>query len=424
MLRKVGAVFFLPIVLVWFAAFQTPAGAACDPDGKQDSGSIYRICMPAAEDYNERLVIWAHGFQDAGTPVSIPEDQLEIGDFKLWEIVNGMGFGFATCSYAKTGLAIRQGMEDITDLVDVYTRVKGKPKAVYLIGASEGGIITALLTERRPDLFKAGYGLCGPVGDFPFQMKYFGDARATFQYFFPKAIPGDPFNPSADLIARWPAFYKDKVKPVVMDPKNRKLLDQWVKVADLPYDSGDYLATVEVSVRDVLRYAVVNLQDAVKTLGGFPFENRFTWYHGSKNDLRLNLKVPRRAADKAAVREMKNNYNTTGRLDHALVTMHTLKDQQIPYIHEFFYNLKTLASGDWLVRHLNIPIPRFGHCNFKPAEAVAGFAVMLFYAGDLRLLSGVGALLRDGDLEQFETLAQEYGIPYEVGGERVKPLME
>lgn len=40
------------------------------------------------------------------------------------------------------------------------------------------------------------------------------------------------------------------------------------------------------------------------------------------------------------------------------------------------------------------------------------------------LLSGVGALLHDGDLEQFEALAQEYGIPYEVSGERVKPLME
>ncbi len=423
-MRKAETHFLLSVVLVCLAALPALADSGCDPDGLQDSGSIYRICMPAAGDYNERLVVWAHGFQDAGTPVSIPEDQLEIGDLKIWEIVNDMGFGFATCSYAKTGLAIVQGMEDIVDLVGIYSAQKGKPKAVYLVGASEGGIVAALLTEQRPDLFKAGYGLCGPVGDFPFQMKYFGDARATFQYFFPKIIPGDPFNPSPELIAQWSAFYAEKVKPVVMDPKNRALLDQWVKVADLPYDGGNYLETVEVSVRDVLRYAVVNLQDAVKTLGGFPFENRFTWYHGSTNDLRLNLKVPRRSADKAATKEMKANYNTTGRLDHPLITMHTLKDQQIPYIHEFFYTLKTIASGDWLVRHLNIPIPRFGHCNFKPAEAVAGFAVMLFSAGDLSLLSGVGALLREGDLEQFEALAQEYGIPYEVGGERVKPLMQ
>jgi pimeloyl-ACP methyl ester carboxylesterase len=424
MLRKSGSRFLLSIVLVWVAALPAFSDSVCDPDGFQKSGSIYRICMPAAEDYNGRLVIWAHGFQDAGTPVSIPEDQLQFGDYKLWEIVNGMGFGFATCSYSKTGLAIRQGMDDILDLVKIYAGSKGAPKAVYLLGASEGGIITALLTEQRPDRFKAGYALCGPVGDFPFQMKYFGDARATFQYFFPNLIPGDPFNPAPDLIAGWRAFYKEKVMPAVLDPKNRKLLDQWVKVADLPYDRGNYLQTVEVSVRDVLRYSVVNLQDAVETLGGFPFENRFTWYHGSKNDLRLNRKVPRRAADPAAVREMKANYNTTGRLDHPLITMHTLKDQQIPYIHEFFYNLKTFASGDWLVRHLNIPIPRFGHCNFKPAEAVAGFAVMLFYAGDLKLLTGVGSLLAGEELARFEALAQEHGIPYEVGGALLMPLMD
>jgi pimeloyl-ACP methyl ester carboxylesterase len=388
----------------------------------QSSGSIYRICMPADGDYNGRLVIWAHGFQDAGTPVRIPEEQLEFGGFKIWEIVNEMGFGFATNSYSKTGLAVLQGMDDLVDLVGIYARQKGRPRAVYLVGASEGGIITALLTEQRPDLFRAGYALCGPVGDWPFQMKYFGDARATFQYFFPGLIPGDPFDPPPELVAKWSTYYKEKVKPEVMAPKNRKLLDQWVKVADLPYDKDDYLTSVELSARDVLRFSVVNLKDAVQTLGGFPFENRWTWYHGSKNDIRLNRKVIRRSADPAAVEEMKRKYNTTGRLDHPLITMHTLRDQQIPYLHEFLYNLKTVASGDWLIRHLNIPINRFAHCNFKPAEAVAGFALMLLYAGDLKVLTGVGSILFGEDLEEFENLASDYAIPYDLGGDRLRAL--
>ncbi|MGH9895054.1 MAG: hypothetical protein ACREA0_24340, partial [bacterium] len=61
--------------------------------------------MPAPEDYNGRLVVFAHGFQDAGTPVRIPEEQLAVGGLSLPALVNGLGFGFATNSYSKTGLA-------------------------------------------------------------------------------------------------------------------------------------------------------------------------------------------------------------------------------------------------------------------------------------------------------------------------------
>src|SRR5205085_6600820 len=98
-----------------------------------------------------------------------------------------------------------------------------------------------------------------------------GDARATFDYFFPGAIPGDSFNPDAGLIAIWPDYYQQVVKPLVFNPANRHRLDEWVTVAKLPFDASNYLATVEESVQDVLRYSVVNLKDGAATLGGFPF---------------------------------------------------------------------------------------------------------------------------------------------------------
>lgn len=49
-----------------------------------------------------RLVIWAHGFQDAGTPVQIPEDQLQFGNVYLPDLITRLGFAFATNSYRKT----------------------------------------------------------------------------------------------------------------------------------------------------------------------------------------------------------------------------------------------------------------------------------------------------------------------------------
>ena len=69
----------LLLLLFFVVLLPADASAACDPDRLQDSGSIYRICMPPAASYNGMLVIWAHGFQDAGTPVSIPDgDYTEI----------------------------------------------------------------------------------------------------------------------------------------------------------------------------------------------------------------------------------------------------------------------------------------------------------------------------------------------------------
>jgi len=353
--------------------------AACDPDGVQDSGSIYRICMPDRF-YNERLVIWAHGFQDAGTPVGIPEDQLCFADLCLPDVLTSLGFAFATNSYSKTGLAVLQGMDDIRDLVDIFTAEKGAPERVYLIGASEGGIITTLLAEQHPDEFDAGVAACGPIGSFRYQIDYFGGARVTFEVFWPGLIPGDPLHPSQDLIDMWPDYYENVVKPAVLADPAR--LWQWATVARLPFDPDNYDETIEESVNAALRYAVLNFNDVVETIGGFPFGNMRRWYEGSANDEWLNEHVTRVKADLGALVEMRQNYDTTGRLDVPLVTIHTTKDQQVPFRHEKLYAGKTYQSGDFNVLHETFWYERYGHCNFTSDEALAAFFEMLSLAGD------------------------------------------
>jgi pimeloyl-ACP methyl ester carboxylesterase len=416
-LSLVGAA-ALALVAALPSADARSQSAGCEPDGLQASGSIYRICMPATG-YNGMLVVWAHGFQDAGTPVSIPEDQLCQNDFCLPDLVNSLGFGFATDSYSKTGLAVRQGQSDILDLVNIFTAEHGKPKKVFLIGASEGGLVTALNIEQHPDVFSAGVAACGPIGDFPFELGYFGDARITFNSFFPGLIPGDPFDPPSSVTSNWASYYETNVKPVVFDPARRHQLDQWVAVAHLPYDPSNYLDTVAISVRDVLRYSVVNLKDAAQTLGGFPFDNTLRWYSGSDNDFMLNLQIPRVAAAPAAIAEMKAHYNTTGKLTRPLITMHTLRDQQVPYDHENLYFLKTLFSGSFLSRHLNIPIDRFGHCNFTKEEALFSFAVMLLYDGILDQVGGTASFLSGPQLAAFESDARSVHMPFRRDGDRL-----
>jgi len=420
-MRRLCAVTF---ALACLFAAPVRAESICDPDGLQNSGSVYRICMPGG-DWNGMLVLWAHGFQDAIDPVGIPEDQLCIADeFCLNEVVNDLGFAFATNSYSKTGLAVLQGKADLLDLVQIFTQVKGKPRKVYLVGASEGGIITALSVEQHPAVYAGGVAACGPVGDFPYQLQYFGDARATFQYFFPGFIPGDPFNPAEDLILDWTRFYADVVEPGVFHPANRDSLDQWVAVAKLPFDSDDYLGTVKISVRDVLRYGVVNLKDAITTLGGFPFDNLNRRYNGSANDMILNRLVPRIGADAAAITAMKTAYSTSGLLKNPLITLHTRRDQQVPFVHEPIYNLKTLLAGTLIRKHLNIPVNRFGHCQFTRDEALFSFAVMLFYDRTLREVIGTGAFLSGEELTNFEQSAASVGLPTRRAGNRLTFIVE
>jgi len=418
--KRYSKIIVLVFCLFWVAASPAKGEFTCDDYDSPDGESIYRICFPDFG-YNGKLVIWAHGFQDVTEDVQIPENQLSFGDFSIPEAITEFGYAFATSSYSKTGLAVVEGSEDIAELVLLFNNhVDVPPEKVFLTGASEGGLITALLIESHPDLFDAGLAACGPVGDFPYQIKFFGDARATFQYFFPRLIPGDPFNPSDHLINGWEVFYEYVVKPVVFRTSNRGRLDQWVNVANLPFDPNDKHTSLETTVKDVLRYAVVNTRDAALTLGGFPFENRWTWYRGSNNDFLLNLFVPRRSADPAAVAEMKSSYNTTGQLSTPLVTLHTLLDQQVPYFHEFLYNFKTLSQGSLLTEHVNIPINRFGHCNFTPDEALLGFGLMLLYAGEMDTIEGIGSMLRGGELSSFESLAERFGLPYSLEGNKLR----
>jgi len=415
--KHYSKIIVLVFCLIWVAASPAKGEDPC-VDGTQASGSIYRICMPPDDLYNGKLVIWAHGFQDAGPGVEIPEDQLSFGGISIPEIIMSLGYGFATNSYSKKGLAVVQGTADIVDLVSIFESLHGTPDKVFLTGASEGGLITALLTESHSELFDAGLAACGPVGDFLYQINFFGDARATFQYFFRGLIPGEPFNPPQWLINHWANYYENKVKEKIFS--NHDKLDQWVNVANLPFDPNNKYGSLEITVRDVLRYAVVNINDAAATLGGFPFDNRWTWYRGSKNDFLLNLFVPRVGADPAAVAEMKKNYNTTGQLSIPLVTMHTTLDQQVPYFHEFLYNLKTISQGSFWTEHVNFPINRFGHCNFTPDEALLGFGLMLLYAGEMDTLEGVGSMLRGEDLSSFESLAERFGLPYNVEGNKLR----
>src|SRR5262249_38271913 len=112
-----------------------------------------------------------------------------------------------------------------------------------------------------------------------------------------------------------------------------------------------------------------------------------------------------------AVIAMNTSYRTTGVLFRPLITLHTLRDQQVPYAHELLYALKTLASGSLFTRHVNIPVNRFGHCNFTKDEALLAFSTMLLYDGAVTTVTSTRAILNAGDRTVLEEAARAAGLP-------------
>ena len=348
--------------------------SSCSEDAPQPSGALHRVCMPEPGCWNGDLVLFAHGYVAFNEPVAIPEDQLTLPNgTTLPRIVNALGFGFATSSYPVNGLAIRPGVTDMRDLVDTFTAQEGPPGRVYLTGASEGGIVTALALEQFPEVFSGGLAACGPVGDFRRQMDYWGDLRAVFDYFFPELIPGSAVDIPDEVIENWDSFYAPRVLDALRASPGAR--DELLAVTRAPFDPAAP-ATKEETILDVLWYNIFATNDGIDKLGGQPFDNRDRFYTGSTDDLLLNQGVRRYEADPAALLEIAASYETSGRLASPVVTLHTTKDPIVPYWHEPRYRLKTLLSGSGLL-HLNLPVARYGHCEFKVPEVLAAFGLLV-----------------------------------------------
>ncbi len=380
MSRAVRAVFVCAATL----AAALPAAAAslcqvsqCEPDGQQSSGAVYRVCMPEASCWNGDLVIWAHGYVDPNQPVGIPEDQLVLDGVSLPALVNALGFGFATTSYSSNGLAVLQGVQDVTDLVGVFSSQQRAPGHVYLVGASEGGLVTALGVEQRPDVFAGGLATCGPVGWFQGQLQYLGDFRTVFDVYFPGVIPGPATAVPPYVMASWNGSYVPAIQAALA--ANPAARDQLLAVTHAPYDPANP-ATKDETILGLLWYDVFATNDAATKLGGNPYGNRYTIYTGSSNDLLLNLLVHRYASDPAATTEVRNHYETSGKLSRPVVSLHTTGDPIIPYAHETLYDWKVAVSGSSAL-HDDLPVSRYGHCQFTAAEALVGFIDLLIKAG-------------------------------------------
>lgn len=356
----------------WETVVEPTATATGCVTGTQDSGAKYMICLPDGWEGGHDLLMYAHGYVAPDRPVEIPMDQMVLNGTSISDTVTTLGYAFATTSYATNGLAVRPAISDLLDLVNIFTSTWDTPHHIYLVGVSEGGLITTLSVEEHPEIYDGGLAMCGPYGDFSYQINHFGDFRVVFDYFFPSLMPGSPVTIPSSLVADWKSgYFSDTIKPAVEATENVTLVTELLRVTDVsPY--GYLPPTSTSAIREVLQYNVFATEDGKTKLGGLPFDNRYRRYTGSSDDDALNAAVDRFAADEVALEAMSEHYRTTGKLTVPLVTLHTTGDPVVPYWHAVRYRGKTIAA-DNIALHRHITVEGHGHCAFSVGDIIPAF---------------------------------------------------
>jgi pimeloyl-ACP methyl ester carboxylesterase len=365
----------LGVALLWAPAARAQDAPAAIPGPCEEStlasGARTKICVPTP--WNGQLVVFAHGYVP-NVPGVYPLDFYDTlpDGTELSTVVQGQGFAYATTSYRQNGLAILEGIDDVRGLVALFESRVGKPLRSYLAGASEGALVTALLVERFPTVFTGAYATCGPIGSFRYEIDYLTDFRVLFDYFFPGLFEGNATHVTPDDVQGWLTRDTQLLvqERLLREPKRALELLRTAKAA---YDPKN-LATVVTTTLNLLQYNILGASDLQLKLGGSPYDNRLRWYFGSTNDLQLNRRVARFAADLPAVLALKP-YETTGNLRVPMVTLHTTADDVAPFTHEVLYFLKARPSGRG--RLIPLPVFRYGHCAFTVNELLTGLGVLL-----------------------------------------------
>jgi pimeloyl-ACP methyl ester carboxylesterase len=348
-------------------------------DGILPSRALSRICVPPSG-WNGALLVYAHGYVAPTLPIAI--DDPAFGGTPLSSTIQSLGYAFATTSYRRNGLAILEGVDDIRELVAAFPGVAGiAPSRSYLIGFSEGGLISTLLAERSPTLFSGVVAACGPVGNFQKQIDYFGDFRVLFDYFYPGQITGSPIEIPPSLLTTWTNPNPAITSALATSPLSATQLISVSLDSSLAQIVRANASRMISTTQNLLWYNIFATNDARAQLGGNPYGNAGRVYAGSSDDTKLNGNggVQRFDADPAALAALAR-YQTTGRVINPLILLHTTGDDVIPFWQATLYMSKVGSARNVTL----IPVSAYGHCAFNSFDLFGAFNLIVQQATSVR----------------------------------------
>jgi len=143
-----------------------------------------------------------------------------------------------------------------------------------------GALTIVKLAERYPTQYDGVLALCGPIGGALAELQYAGDARVTFDYYFPGVFPGGAFDVPPGTLYLSPfdpgglsALFGSVFTALIGNPA---ATIQWATAAKLPFSNQTELGNSALYViGSLLRYT----NDFIEGVNGkMPYDNEGVAY--------------------------------------------------------------------------------------------------------------------------------------------------
>jgi pimeloyl-ACP methyl ester carboxylesterase len=347
-------------------------GAAAQVVGTTRSGAQFALFRP--DHWRGDLVLYAHGYSAPFEPIHLPPID------GLRDQLLSQGFAVAYSSFAENGLAIRDGIRQTERLEDLFADRLGRPRRVFLIGTSMGGVIAVALAERHPDRYAGVLTVSGLIGGTRGLVEYIAHVRVLFDVYYPGVLQGDLLHvpPGLDL-------NHDVIGPAVAamsaHPQGAAIISR-VEQTPAPFASGPELVG---SIVQALALHFIELDDLLLRTGGESFfDNANLTYSGALPApvlADLNARVARFHSTPDVQEFLDDWYESTGRLKVPMVTLFNQRDPVVNGFNETRYAARVASRGhaDLLVQH---SFARYGHSElFTPQEISQAFAELAARAG-------------------------------------------
>jgi pimeloyl-ACP methyl ester carboxylesterase len=347
---------------------------AAEVIGRTQSGALFAMYRP--DHWKGDLVLYAHGFTAPTDPIHLPPIE------NLRDQFLAQGYAVAYSSFAENGLAVKDGIRQTERLVERFTDRLGRPRRVFIVGSSFGGLIAVAMAERDPDRYAGLLTVSGLIGGSRGLIDYISHIRVLFDLLYPGVLPGDLFHMPSGLNLNQ-HIVGPAVQAMSANPQGAAIISQLVQ-SPVPFASGPELVG---SIVTALGLHFIELQDLLqRTEGESFFDNSRVTYSGPLPApvlADINARVARYRSTEDVQEFLDRYYETTGRLRIPMLTLYNERDPQVPAFNESRYRERVSRRGhaDLLVQR---PFARYGHAErFTPEEISQAFGELVLRAGKL-----------------------------------------
>jgi pimeloyl-ACP methyl ester carboxylesterase len=403
-IAKHVALFFalVPLVVLSFAGPTRAQTGVTTHAGTLKDGATYLIEVPA--NWNGTLFLYSHGYVVPGTP----NPAQDVGDPFTRFFMLSSGYALAGSSYATTGWAIHEALQDQIAVLEVFEKTFQRPKRTIAWGHSLGGIITAGLIQRNPERFVAALPMCGVLSGGVATWNTALDAVFAFKTLLAPgtglqlvniADPVANLNVAEIALAEAQATPQGQARialvgalgdlpgwftPLSPEPATTDFAEQefnqfqWDQQVDFPFAFA-FRAELEARAQGNVSWntGVDYRRQLERSIGRNQVR---ALYEAAGLDLDADLKLlnetVRISADPEAVRYLERNIIFDGEIHIPVLTLHTKGDGLVVVQNESAYKkvVDEEGNGEFLRRTF---VDRAGHCAFTPAETIAAVETLV-----------------------------------------------